>query len=168
MEASPKLQLVPGASSHSATFVVTGEDHTLGNALRWVLMRHAATTFCGYSMPHPSEPVINVRLQTSGAAAATSAHDVFREGLVGLTDVAHAIGSAFDEALARSRASGAGAGAGADGADGDGDGDADGDGAEGGAAAEAAAAAAAAAAGAADEMDAGGAAPKRRASKTRR
>ena len=104
MELAPKLQLVPGASSHSATFVVTGEDHTLGNALRWVLMRHAATTFCGYSMPHPSEPVINVRLQTAGATAATSAHDVFREGLVGLSDVAHAIGSAFDDALARSRA----------------------------------------------------------------
>ncbi len=114
--ASPKVQLVPGASSHSATFVVTGEDHTLGNALRWVLMRHAATTFCGYSMPHPSEPVVNVRLQTAGAGAATSAHDVFREGLVGLTDVAHAIGDAFERALAQSRAAGAVGAAGAAGA----------------------------------------------------
>lgn len=23
-------------------------------------------TFCGYSIPHPAEPIVNVRLQTSG------------------------------------------------------------------------------------------------------
>ena len=157
MDAStPKVQLVPGASSHSATFVVSGEDHTLGNALRWVLMRHAATTFCGYSMPHPSEPVVNVRLQTAGAGGATAAHAVFREGLVGLTDVAHAIGDAFDEALARSRSGGTGGGGGGAGGGGGGA-DAD-DGAE----------MAAPPPAPADEAE-GAAAPKqRRASKTKR
>lgn len=42
------------------------EDHTLGNALRHVLMQNAEVDFCGYSVPHPSEPKMNLRLQTTG------------------------------------------------------------------------------------------------------
>lgn len=38
-EPVPKVQLVPGASSSSATFVLANEDHTLGNSLRYTLMR---------------------------------------------------------------------------------------------------------------------------------
>ncbi|CAN0209296.1 unnamed protein product, partial [Hapterophycus canaliculatus] len=40
------------------------EDHTLGNALRHVLMENKEVDFCGYSVPHPSEPKMNLRLQT--------------------------------------------------------------------------------------------------------
>ena len=43
------------------------EDHTLGNALRHVLMQNDEVDFCGYSVPHPSEPKMNLRLQTTGA-----------------------------------------------------------------------------------------------------
>lgn len=42
------------------------EDHTLGNALRHVLMQNKEVDFCGYSVPHPSEPKMNLRLQTTG------------------------------------------------------------------------------------------------------
>lgn len=42
------------------------EDHTLGNALRHVLMENKEVDFCGYSVPHPSEPKMNLRLQTTG------------------------------------------------------------------------------------------------------
>ncbi len=73
----PKVQLVPGSTDSSATFIISQEDHTLGNALRFVLMRNPATSFCGYSMPHPSEALVNVRLQTTGKPAVT----VLREGL---------------------------------------------------------------------------------------
>uniref|UniRef100_H3G821 DNA-directed RNA polymerase RBP11-like dimerisation domain-containing protein n=1 Tax=Phytophthora ramorum TaxID=164328 RepID=H3G821_PHYRM len=41
------------------------EDHTLGNALRYVLMRKCPDVdFCGYTIPRPSEPKMHVHLQT--------------------------------------------------------------------------------------------------------
>lgn len=61
-------------------------DHTLGNSLRYVLsrkywifidifcfflsshdQRSAEVSFVGYSIPHPSEPKMNLRLQTRGS-----------------------------------------------------------------------------------------------------
>lgn len=51
---------------HSATFSIEGEDHTLGNALRWVLNKNPSTALTGYTVPHPSEDLMNVRLQTTG------------------------------------------------------------------------------------------------------
>jgi len=101
--ALPKVQIVNGSTDNSATFLLNGEDHTLGNSLRYVLMRHKSTVFCGYSMPHPSESVVNIRLQTQKKSATDqsgdSAIEVFREGAQNLISVATLIGSAFDEAL---------------------------------------------------------------------
>lgn len=50
----------------SRTFAIGNEDHTLGNSLRHVLMQNSRVEFAGYSVPHPSEPVVHIRLQTSG------------------------------------------------------------------------------------------------------
>ena len=52
------------ADSTTATFRFHGEDHTLGNSLRYILAKSPSTDFVGYSIPHPSEHVINFRLQT--------------------------------------------------------------------------------------------------------
>lgn len=49
----------------SRTFAIGDEDHTIGNSLRHVLMQNSNIEFCGYSVPHPSEPVVHVRLQTA-------------------------------------------------------------------------------------------------------
>lgn len=89
---------VPGGTETSCTFVVNKEDHTLGNALRYVLMRNPSTAFCGYSMPHPSESLVNIRLQTTGARAV----DVFRDGLQQLVDISEHVLNTFDAALVRS------------------------------------------------------------------
>jgi len=37
----------------SRTFAIGNEDHTLGNALRHVLMQNNEVEFAGYSVPHP-------------------------------------------------------------------------------------------------------------------
>lgn len=50
----------------SRTFAIGNEDHTLGNSLRHVLMQNAKVSFAGYSVPHPSEPVVHIRVQTAG------------------------------------------------------------------------------------------------------
>ena len=45
---------------------IKDEDHTIGNSLRWIIMRNPKVTFCGYSIPHPSEFKIHFRIQTDG------------------------------------------------------------------------------------------------------
>lgn len=52
-------------SDRSKTYSLLNEDHTLGNSLRHVLMQDPQTEFCGYTVPHPSEPILHIRLQTS-------------------------------------------------------------------------------------------------------
>lgn len=49
----------------SRTYAIGDEDHTLGNALRHVLMQNQKVEFAGYSVPHPSEPVVHIRVQTA-------------------------------------------------------------------------------------------------------
>jgi DNA-directed RNA polymerase I and III subunit RPAC2 len=48
----------------SRTFAIGDEDHTLGNSIRHVLMNNSKVAFAGYSVPHPSEPVVHIRVQT--------------------------------------------------------------------------------------------------------
>ena len=56
----------------SRTFCIGNEDHTLGNALRHVLIRNSSSVgFAGYSVPHPSEPVVQIRVQTVPPIQAT-------------------------------------------------------------------------------------------------
>lgn len=88
--AANKVQLA-GATESAASFQFDGEDHTLGNALRYIIMKKYVTfyfsiravifvllgmvanaayspdvEFCGYSIPHPSETKMNLRIQTYG------------------------------------------------------------------------------------------------------
>lgn len=50
-----------------ATFVFTDEGHTLGNAVRYFLIKNADVDFVGYSVPHPAEAKMNIRVQTRTA-----------------------------------------------------------------------------------------------------
>lgn len=49
----------------SRTFAIGDEDHTIGNSLRHVLMNNSKVSFAGYSVPHPSEPIVHIRVQTA-------------------------------------------------------------------------------------------------------
>ncbi|KAF7318982.1 RBP11-like subunits of RNA polymerase [Mycena chlorophos] len=61
----PKLVIMKGAAPDlsAATYQIHDESHTIGNALRWMLMKNPKVEFCGYSVPHPSENLIQVRIQ---------------------------------------------------------------------------------------------------------
>uniref|UniRef100_A0A7S3JWW1 DNA-directed RNA polymerase RBP11-like dimerisation domain-containing protein n=1 Tax=Aureoumbra lagunensis TaxID=44058 RepID=A0A7S3JWW1_9STRA len=69
------------------TYLFRDEDHTLGNSLRHVLMNNKDTEFCGYSVPHPSESLVNIRLQTTGKPA----DEVMEEGLTDLANICDSI-----------------------------------------------------------------------------
>lgn len=56
----------------SRTFVLGDEDHTLGNALRHVLMNDGRVNFAGYCVPHPSEPVVHIRVQTNTSSSSST------------------------------------------------------------------------------------------------
>ncbi|KAK2188395.1 hypothetical protein NP493_133g02008 [Ridgeia piscesae] len=77
------------------TFVLHNEDHTLGNALRYMIMKNPQVDLCGYSVPHPSEKKINLRIQTRG----TSATDVLKQGLSELTTVCDHILTTFETSV---------------------------------------------------------------------
>ncbi|KAJ7100088.1 RBP11-like subunits of RNA polymerase [Mycena belliarum] len=64
-ELPPKVTIMKGASPDlsAATYQIHDEGHTIGNALRWMIMKNPKVEFCGYSAPHPSENVIQVRIQ---------------------------------------------------------------------------------------------------------
>ncbi|KAH7827405.1 putative DNA-directed RNA polymerases I and III 16 kDa polypeptide [Monocercomonoides exilis] len=70
------LKIVQDEDPKNATFIFMNEDHTLGNSLRYILSKHPSVSFVGYSVPHPYEPKMHLRLQTNGPPA----KDVLLEG----------------------------------------------------------------------------------------
>ncbi|CAG8448398.1 428_t:CDS:2 [Funneliformis caledonium] len=85
----------------SVTFNITGEDHTLGNALRYMIIQNPEVEYCGYSIPHPSEDKLNIRIQTTEN---TTAVDALRKGLEDLkalcakvTEIFYKANKDFDE-----------------------------------------------------------------------
>lgn len=59
--------------SAGVTFVLEDEDHTLANSLCYFLNKDPNVAFCGYSIPHPSERKVNLRVQTTGEVSAKAA-----------------------------------------------------------------------------------------------
>ncbi|KAF9138481.1 RNA polymerase subunit AC19 [Mortierella sp. GBA39] len=95
-----KVSVVPGTmiEPQCATFCLQDEDHTLGNALRWALMKNSEVDFASYSIPHPSEARTNVRIQTSDN---TTAADAMYKGLDDLADLCDHVIQAFQVELAK-------------------------------------------------------------------
>ncbi|KAF7941240.1 hypothetical protein BELL_0201g00030 [Botrytis elliptica] len=89
-----RLRILPGSSDKAASFEFKKEDHTLGNALRYIIMKNPDVEFCGYSIPHPSEELMNIRIQTYD----NSAEDALRKGLDDLIDLCDVVADKFTAA----------------------------------------------------------------------
>lgn len=82
-----RIRVLPGASDTAASFEFEAEDHTLGNALRYMIMKNPDVELCGYSIPHPSEAKMNLRIQTYDG---TTVYDALERGfddLMGFCDI---------------------------------------------------------------------------------
>ena len=112
-----KIKIISSSKDSCKTYVFTNEDHTLGNSLRYALMRkyvsrsrtrrrtHTTRThtllsspkvdFCGYTVPHPMEPKMNLRLQTKDGFDAT---EVMKESLDVLVDIFDVVDKKFQKA----------------------------------------------------------------------
>ncbi|KAJ8130658.1 hypothetical protein O1611_g2969 [Lasiodiplodia mahajangana] len=65
-EEPQRVRILPGSTSTAASFEFLKEGHTLGNALRYIIMKNPDVEFCAYAIPHPSEEKMNLRIQTYG------------------------------------------------------------------------------------------------------
>ncbi|XP_041111713.1 DNA-directed RNA polymerases I and III subunit RPAC2 [Polyodon spathula] len=94
----PTLEVVQaeGSDDTCVTFVLHDEDHTLGNSLRYMIMKNPEVEFCGYSITHPSETKINFRIQTRGELPAV---EPFRQGLNDLTTVCQHVLNTFETSM---------------------------------------------------------------------
>lgn len=82
-----RIVILPGATETAASFQFEGEGHTLGNALRFSIMKNPQVEFCGYTIPHPSENKMNLRIQTTDDTTATDALQKGLDDLIDLCDV---------------------------------------------------------------------------------
>ncbi|PQE22290.1 dna-directed RNA polymerase i and iii 14 kda polypeptide protein [Rutstroemia sp. NJR-2017a WRK4] len=89
-----RIRMLPGSTENAASFEFKKEDHTLGNALRYIIMKNPDVEFCGYSIPHPSEELMNIRIQTYNM----SAEDALRKGLDDLIDLCDIVADKFTDA----------------------------------------------------------------------
>ncbi|MCJ1412616.1 RNA polymerase subunit AC19 [Ptychographa xylographoides] len=87
-----RVRMLPGGSETAASFEFEGEDHTLGNALRYMIMKNPDVEFCGYSIPHPSEAKMNVRIQTYEG---TTVYDALEKGFDDLADLCDVVTEKF-------------------------------------------------------------------------
>jgi len=78
------------------TFIFENETHTLGNALRHAILQNPRVTFCGYSMPHPAEDKMLVRVQT---VEGYSAPEALKQGLLDLKQMCQITKKTFVEAV---------------------------------------------------------------------
>ncbi|CAG8598982.1 518_t:CDS:2 [Paraglomus occultum] len=86
----------PNGDKSTITFVIKNEDHTLGNALRFIIMKNPEVTYCGYSIPHPSETKLHLRIQTTSNTDAISA---LKKGLLDLEQMCRHIQKEFTKSV---------------------------------------------------------------------
>ena len=77
--------------SSCATFILHSEDYTIGNSLRDVIVKFNNVEFCGYCIPHPSDNVVNIRIQTFNVPT----ENIFHDGLKDLRNISQIIHELF-------------------------------------------------------------------------
>ncbi|KAI1751460.1 DNA-directed RNA polymerase [Xylaria castorea] len=91
-EEPQRVRILPGSTSTAASFEFLKEGHTLGNALRYIIMKNPDVEFCAYAIPHPSEEKMNLRIQTYDTTTATAA---LEKGLQDLEDLCDVVSEEF-------------------------------------------------------------------------
>ncbi|KAI0792552.1 RBP11-like subunits of RNA polymerase [Abortiporus biennis] len=98
----PKVTILKGAEPDlsAATYKIYDESHTMGNALRWMLMKNPKVEFCGYSVPHPSENHIHIRIQMYDNLSSLEA---LLAALTSLDNVCETIDAAYKSSLSEGK-----------------------------------------------------------------
>ncbi|KAJ6640369.1 putative DNA-directed RNA polymerases I and III subunit RPAC2 [Pseudolycoriella hygida] len=93
-------------SDSSKTFVFENEGHTLGNVLKSIIGRYPEVDFCGYTVPHPAESTMHLRIQVSKKSRVSDdssqnikAIDILVRGLKDVVAVCDHTEMKFDDAI---------------------------------------------------------------------
>ncbi|KAI4357390.1 hypothetical protein L6164_001341 [Bauhinia variegata] len=89
------MEHVSYSDQSKSTFSLADEDHTLANAVRFTLNQDPRVTFSGYSIPHPSENRVNIRVQTTGDPA----REVLKDACQDLMLTCQHVRSTLDKAV---------------------------------------------------------------------
>ncbi|CAK7268831.1 RNA polymerase subunit AC19 [Sporothrix epigloea] len=90
-EETQRVRLLPGSTPSAASFEFLEENHTMGNALRYIIMKNPDVEFCAYAIPHPSEAKMNIRIQTYEGTAI----EALEKGLRDLQDLCDVVGEKY-------------------------------------------------------------------------
>jgi len=68
MSSESRLQTInsPDDDPTCVTYIMNGEDDTLGNSLRYIISNYKEVECAHYTRPHPTEDKIHFRIQTYG------------------------------------------------------------------------------------------------------
>ncbi|KAL8414751.1 hypothetical protein RB594_005825 [Gaeumannomyces avenae] len=91
-EEEQRVKMLPGSTPTAASFEFQKEGHTLGNALRYIIMKNPEVELCAYAIPHPSEHKMNLRIQTYDG---TTAIEALEKGLRDLQDLCDVVTDKF-------------------------------------------------------------------------
>ncbi|CAG2123466.1 unnamed protein product, partial [Medioppia subpectinata] len=73
-QSKSRLEVIETTNGGECAIVsLTDEDHTLANALRYVMVRNSDVKFFGYSMPHPNDNVVLLQIQMNAGLNAINA-----------------------------------------------------------------------------------------------
>ncbi|XP_055348386.1 uncharacterized protein LOC129595409 [Paramacrobiotus metropolitanus] len=92
----PSLTISDQRGAHEVTFQFRHEDHTLCNPLREVLNQHPGVLHVGYTIPHPSEHVVDFILHVKEGYTCA---EVMRDGFNVLMNIFDTMGRRFAEAV---------------------------------------------------------------------
>ncbi|KAE9576976.1 DNA-directed RNA polymerases I and III subunit RPAC2 [Colletotrichum fructicola] len=90
-EEPQRVKILPGSTDSAASFEFIDEGHTLGNALRYIIMKNPDVEFCAYAIPHPSEAKMNLRIQTYDGTAVAA----LQQGLKDLQALSDTVAEEF-------------------------------------------------------------------------
>jgi len=81
-----------------AIIALTDEDHTLANALRYVIVKNSNVQFCGYSLPHPNDNVVLLQIQMkSGLNAINALEKGFRDLMDSCQHIKHVFNKSYKD-----------------------------------------------------------------------
>jgi DNA-directed RNA polymerase II subunit RPB11 len=82
---------------NAGTFILSKEDHTIGNLMRLQLLRNRQVRFAGYRMPHPLIFDCHIRVETMDATSTPK--DAFESSLQELNLELDLLNRSFDESV---------------------------------------------------------------------
>jgi len=89
------VESLDASSDRAKTFALAGEDYTLGNALRYVAMRDPDVSVAAFTVPHPLESKVHVRIETHRGTA----EDGLRRAAAALAKQCDEVTDIFDRAV---------------------------------------------------------------------